>query len=97
MDIKKEIEKLTKKAKFELTDKEIELFIPELEKYLFGLKLLDKLNLSNVKGSSRPFEYTTSSLRDDVVEIYDKDLLKYSSKVKDGYFVFNALEKKRKE
>jgi aspartyl/glutamyl-tRNA(Asn/Gln) amidotransferase C subunit len=90
MTPKKDIDVLLKNARFDLTEKERELFKKDFETYLDMIKVFEDFDLVNVKEARAPFEYLESddTLRDDNI-IFNNAVrvLEQASKTEDGYIV----------
>ena len=88
MKIDKElIKRVANNARLNLTDKEIEEFIPQFKDILNVFSKISEVNTDNVKVSIHPIEIK-NSMREDIPEksITQEDALKNTKHKKDGYF-----------
>lgn len=88
MKVDKELIKhIASLARLELTDKEIEKFLPELKEILNAFSKLDEVNTSNTKPSFHPVELKNTMREDKIKECLTQEKsLKNSKEKKDGYF-----------
>ena len=88
MKIDKElIKRVSNNARLNLTEKEIEEFIPQFKDILNVFSKISEVNTDNVKVSIHPIEIK-NSMREDIPEksITQEDALKNTKHKKDGYF-----------
>ena len=88
MKIDKElIKRVSNNARLNLTEKEIEEFIPQFKDILNVFSKISEVNTDNVKVSIHPIEIK-NSMREDITEkcITQEDALKNTKHKKDGYF-----------
>ena len=81
------IKRVANNARLNLTDKEIEEFIPQFKDILNVFSKISEVNTDNVKVSIHPIEIK-NSMREDIPEkcITQEDALKNTKHKKDGYF-----------
>jgi len=88
MNIDKEfIKKVATNARLDLTDEELDKFIPEFKEILDNFSKLDKIDVSGTKLSVQPVELK-NVLREDKPEpcLSQKDALKNAINKTDDYF-----------
>ena len=88
MKIDKElIKRVASNARLNLTEKEIEEFIPQFKDILNVFSKISEVNTDNVKISIHPIEIKNNT-REDIPEkcISREDALKNTKHKKDGYF-----------
>jgi aspartyl-tRNA(Asn)/glutamyl-tRNA(Gln) amidotransferase subunit C len=88
MDIdRKLLEKVAENARLELTDKEIEKFLPQLKEALEFFSQLQEVDTDNVKPSFQPVEIKNILREDSEKECLSQDeALSLTEHKKDGYF-----------
>jgi len=74
-------------ARLRLTEKEIEIFLPQMKEILSAFSELDSIDVEGVKPSFQPFQLK-NAMRDDVAHesLSHEDALANSKSTKDGYF-----------
>ena len=74
-------------ARLNLTEKELEKFVPELKEIISTFSQLNEVNVDNVEPSFQPVELK-NALRDDTVEksFTNEEALSNSEHKKEGYF-----------
>ena len=89
MEINKElILKVAKNARLNLTEKEIEEFLPQFQEILKNFEEISKVNTDNIKPSFHPIEIKNALRQDKEKEcIPQEEILKNSKHKKDGYFL----------
>ena len=88
MEVNKElIKKVALNARLNLTEKEIETFIPEIKEILEHFSKLSKLNTDNVKPSFHPIELK-NVMREDIAKksLSQEEALSNTRHKKDNYF-----------
>ena len=88
MNVDKElIKKVAELARLELSDKEIEIFLPELKEILNAFSKVDEVDTKGVKPSFQPVELK-NFMREDEVEpsLSQEGALANTEHKKDGYF-----------
>ena len=88
MNVDKEfISKVAANARLELTDGEIEKFIPEFKEILDSFSSIDEVDVTNTKISVQPIEIKNRLRDDEPTEcLSQEDAIKNSNHKKDGYF-----------
>lgn len=81
------VKKVAELARLELSEKEIDKFIPELKEILNAFSKIDEVNTKGVKPSFQPVELKDFT-REDIAEpsLSQEDALANSEHKKDGYF-----------
>ncbi|MFC1753594.1 Asp-tRNA(Asn)/Glu-tRNA(Gln) amidotransferase subunit GatC [Thermoproteota archaeon] len=88
MDINKElIQRVASNAKLELSDKEIDEFIPQLKEILEFFSKVDEVDTKGIEPSMQPVELK-NVLREDVIKpsLTQDEALANTEHKKDGYF-----------
>jgi len=88
MKIDKElVKKVADLARLELSEKEIEKFVPELKDILNAFSKLDEVDTKDVKPSFQPVELKNLMREDKVKECLNQEkALENSENKKEGYF-----------
>ena len=88
MKVDKElVKKVADLARLELSDKEVEKFVPELKDILNAFSKLDEVDTKDVKPSFQPVELKNLMREEKVEECLNQDkALENSENKKDGYF-----------
>ncbi len=89
MEINKElILKVAKNARLNLSEQEIQEFIPQFKEVLNAFSQLDKLKTENIKPSFQPGEIR-NNVREDIIResLSEEEILKNSKHKKDNYFL----------
>ncbi len=81
------IKKVAELARLELSEKEIERFLPELKEIINAFSRIDEADTKDVKPSFQPVELK-EYMREDVVEdsLSQEEALANTEHKKDGYF-----------
>ncbi len=81
------IEKVASAARLELTDDEINDFIPQLREVMENFKILEEADIEGVRASFQPIA-VRNAMRDDIIQksLKQEDALS-NSRSKDGYFL----------
>jgi len=89
MEINKDLLlKIAKTARLNLTDAEIDEFLPQLEEVLENFKKIDKVDTKNVSPALHPIEIKPFEREDKVEKCLDHEkVLALSKLVKNDYFV----------
>ena len=79
--------RVARNARLNLTEKEINELLPQLEEVLEYFSVLDKINTSDIEPAFQPIEMK-NVLRDDIVEksLDRNDVLANVKNKKDGFF-----------
>jgi aspartyl-tRNA(Asn)/glutamyl-tRNA(Gln) amidotransferase subunit C len=89
MEINKElIKKVAKNSRLQLTDAEIDEFVPQFKEILNSFSELDKINTNKVNPSFQPIEIK-NALREDIVKpsLPVEEALKNAKHQKGDYFL----------
>ncbi len=84
---KRLIEHVSEVARLKLTDKEIDVFLPQLREVLEAFSKLNEVDTKGVKPSFQPVELADELREDEVTaSLSQKEALSNSPNTKDGYF-----------
>lgn len=85
---KKLILRVAKNARLNLSDKEIEAFIPQLQEILDSFEKLDSISVENEKPSFQPIPLENVMRKDETEKcLTQEQALKNTRNKKDGYFM----------
>ena len=81
------VQKVAKNARLDLSEKEVEKFVPQLRAVLENFSMLDELDVSKETPSFQPIE-TKNVFREDKVgkSLTQEEALSNTKNKKDGYF-----------
>ena len=84
---KKELQKIAKNARLELSEKEIKEFLPQLQEVLNLFSQLDQVDTKNVKPSFQPIKIENVTREDKITPSFSKEEVFLNVKNKqDDYF-----------
>jgi len=87
MKVDKElVQKIASLARINLTDKEVDKFVPEFKEILDAFSTLDEVDVKNIELSFQPVELKNHMREDKIApSLTQEQALKNSKNTKDGY------------